>query len=136
MTDLLLMPDAELAALRAQLVTELGESVDFTPGTFQTERPRCGRAGCHCMVAGDPGHAPRYTVMRYEAGKTVKRTVPARLAEIVKQRVDRWVVFKSLVDRIADINAELSRRLLLGEHVAKQGSRPVGEKGGSSARKG
>ena len=135
MDDLKMMPDAELTALRTELVASLGESADFTPGTFQAERPRCGKPNCHCATPGDPGHSPRFTVMRYESGRTVKRTVPARLAETVRERVSRWDVFKSLVDRIADINAEISRRLLIGEHVSKSGSSPVGgEKGGCSTK--
>ena len=136
MDDLMLMPDAELAARRTQLVAQLGESADFTPGTFQAERPRCGRAGCHCMTAGDPGHELHYSVMRYVGGKTVKRTVPVRLAQVVKQRVEMWGVFKSLVDQIADINAEISRRLLLGEHVTGHAAPAGGEKGGSTIRSG
>jgi hypothetical protein len=129
------VPDAELVALRARLVTRLVETADFTPGTFQVERPRCGKPGCHCGVEGDPGHTPRYTVMRYEAGKTVKRTVPAGLARLMRARVETWGVFKASVDRIADVNTEMSRRMLAGERVGANAS-PSGEKkGGSSTRR-
>ena len=135
MDDLTVIPDKDLKTLRAQLVEQLGGVSDFTPGTFQDEWGRCGKPSCHCHLAGDPGHGPRYSVVRYVAGKTVKRTVPARLVDVVRESVDRWRVFKSITDQIGDINAEMSRRLLVGEHVTRHGSSPVGgEKGGSSAR--
>jgi len=72
--------------------------------------------------------------MRYELGKPVKRTVPARLAVVVRQRVERWGVFKSLVDSISAVNAEVSRRMLLDHPPAVRPAPPIGgEKGGSTS---
>jgi len=130
MDDLSLRSDGELAAMRESLVSQLDGVADFTPGAFQEEWGRCGKLNCHCHAPGDPGHGPRYSVMRYEGGRPVKRAVPARLAGAFRERVDRWGVFKSLVDAISSVNSEVSRRLLLAGKADMARPGVSGQKGG------
>ena len=130
MDDLTVKSDSELVQLREVLVSQLDGVADFTPGAFQEEWGRCGKPNCHCHDGGDRGHGPRYSVMRYEGGRPVKRAVPSRLAGVVKARVDRWGVFKSLVDAISSVNTEVSRRLLLSGKCDVAGSVSTGQKGG------
>jgi hypothetical protein len=119
-----------LVVRREELARGLAGAVDFTPGTLQEEWGRCGKAACHCHEEGDPGHGPRYSLMRYEQGRPVKRKVPARLVEEVRARTGAWAAFKSGCGEIADVNAELSRRWLAGEPSAAEAA-PGGQRGGS-----
>jgi hypothetical protein len=135
MDDLKAMGAARLRGLRDELAGALPGLADFTPGSFQSEMFKCGKQNCHCQTDGDPGHGPRFAVLRYERGKTVKTTVPSRLAEEFRGRVGVWDGFKAASSRLADVNAELSRRLAAGEETGQADPPGAGgEKGGSTRR--
>jgi hypothetical protein len=123
----------ELEALREEVAARLAATPRFAPGTFQQEWGRCGKANCHCHNEGDPGHGPRYSIMRYESGRAVKRKVPAHLADQAKAQTGVWDAFRSDCAELADIDAELTKRWLDGEAVEAP---PGGEaeKGGSGTR--
>lgn len=127
--DLEGMTAGRLARLRDALLAELGEAAVFTPGSFQEEWRRCGKKNCHCARDGDKGHGPFYSVERWEAGRARKKRVPAGLAGQVRARVAAWDRFQRVCARIADVNAEESRRLLLDQDVRPAA---VGQKGGSA----
>ena len=126
--------DEELQHRREQLVGELAGLQDFTPGSFQEERLACGKPGCHCGRGGDQRHGPYRSIHRYQAGKTVKKAVPAHLADEFRERCARWEAFQAVVAEVADINAELSARELERRRRPQSKDRAqVGEKGGSPA---
>jgi hypothetical protein len=128
-----------LEAARAELLSRLVVSGPMTPGSFQEEWTRCGKAGCHCAREGDPGHGPYRSVMRYQAGRTVKRAVPAALEEEFRGRVGRWQEFEGACRELADVEWELSARALgraRGGVVDGGPAGPAGEKGGSATRVG
>jgi len=108
--------DKDLQDLRQELLDRLDDYQDFTPGSLQEDR-KCGRQNCHCAQPGDPGH-PRYSVMRYQPGGNSKRAVPRGLLDEVKDRIARWNDFQRVCAEIADVNHELSRRLLAGGRPA------------------
>lgn len=126
MVDVEMLPDEALAGLRREALGRLGQVADFTPGSFQEEWGRCGKPTCHCARPGDRGHGPSYSVVRWEAGRTRKRRVPATMADVIRQRVADWDAFQQVCRDLAEINSEASRRLLL---TARPG--PGAEKGGS-----
>jgi hypothetical protein len=105
------LADSVLEARRRELTGRLAGLQEFTAGSFQEEYKRCGKRSCHCQEAGDPGHGPYLSVVRYEAGRTVKMVVPARLGEVVRGRVARWDEFRAVCAEVAEVNQELSRRL-------------------------
>jgi hypothetical protein len=121
-----------LTRRRGELARGLAAAADFIPGTLQEEWGRCGKPACHCHREGDPGHGPRYSIMRYEQGRSAKRKVPASLADQVRTGTEAWAAFKSACAEIADVNAELSRRWLAGEAGAEAAS--GGQRGGFSTR--
>jgi hypothetical protein len=127
-------PTHALAERRAELAAGLARAADFTPGTLQEEWGRCGKPACHCHKDGDPGHGPRYSIMRYENGRPAKRKVPAHLAEQAKAKTAAWRAFKAACAEIGDINAELTRRWLAGGLDADAAS--GGERGGSATAAG
>ncbi|MDR1188318.1 MAG: hypothetical protein LBK95_12840 [Bifidobacteriaceae bacterium] len=121
-----------LTERRNALARGLAGAADFTPGTLQEEWGRCGKPGCRCHQEGDPGHGPRYSLMRYEQGRPVKRKVPARLADQARARTEAWAAFKSACAEIADVNAELSRRWLAGGTAPEAAT--CGQRGGFGPR--
>jgi hypothetical protein len=126
------MTSEELTARRQRLVEQLGPLQDFTPGSFQEEWGRCGKPGCHCAREGDRGHGPHRSVLRYRAGKTVKRAVPPGAAPAFRDKVARWDEFGRVCAEIADIGWELSMREL---DLAGQGRLP-GVPSGRDTKKG
>lgn len=126
------MSSEELGAERQRLVERLGPLQDFTPGSFQEEWGRCGKAGCHCAREGDPGHGPHRSVLRYHAGRTVKRAVPGGAEAAFRDKVGRWDEFDRACGEIADINWELSMR----ELARVKQARPVGVPAGGDPKKG
>lgn len=125
--------EAELDAERVRLAESLAGLSDFTPASLHQEWRRCGKASCRCAKPGDPGHGPRHTLVRRQAGRVVTRQVPAGLVEEYQERTGRWAEFQQVCGRLAEVNAEVDRRRLL----ASTGDRRPGsgaEKGGSAAR--
>lgn len=125
--------EAELDAERVRLAESLAGLSDFTPASLHQEWRRCGKASCRCAKPGDPGHGPRHTLVRRQAGRVVTRQVPAGLVEEYQERTGRWAEFQQVCGRLAEVNAELDRRRLL---ASTSDRRPAAgaEKGGSKAR--
>jgi hypothetical protein len=117
--------DEELRAGREELLARLAVAGGMTPGSFQEEWTRCGKGACHCAEDGDAGHGPYRSVLRYQAGRTVKRAVPAALVDEFRGRVGRWGEFERACGELADIEWELSLREL------GRARRGVGAEGGA-----
>lgn len=124
--------DAELDGERRRLADSLAGLSDFTPASLHEEWRRCGKATCRCAREGDPGHGPRHTLVRRQAGRVVTRQVPALLVAEFTERTGRWAEFQAVCGRLAEINAELDRRRL---HRGPTAGRPAAgaEKGGSKS---
>jgi hypothetical protein len=123
--------DGELDAERRQVAESLAGLADFTPASLHEEWRRCGKPSCRCARPGDPGHGPRHTLVRRQAGRVVTRQVPAGLVAEYQERTTRWVEFQAACSRLAEVNAELDRRRLL--RAVPGGRAAAGpEKGGSS----
>lgn len=130
MDDLEGMRLDQLDGLRNELVAELTMTTVFTPGSFQEEWRRCGKTNCHCARDGDPGHGPFFSVERWEQGKSRKRRVPAGVVPQVRGRVAAWEKFQRVCGKLADVNAEESRRLLLEPGGGSVRPALTGQKGG------
>jgi hypothetical protein len=136
MTDYQAMTPEELTAIRQQLINRMSELQDLTPGSFQEEWGRCGKTNCHCAQQDDPGHGPHRSVLRYQAGRTIKRAVPAALVDTFKSKVARWDEFARAYSEVADIDWELSMRELAHAKHPTPPTPPTreAEKGGSRTR--
>ena len=106
------LDDNELTRVRRRLSALLMRLVDFTPASLHQEWRRCGKPGCSCARPDDPGHGPRYKLVRREGGRVVTWQVPAGLAEEYRARTHRWKQFQRVCAQLADVNAELDRRRL------------------------
>lgn len=71
--------DSELDAERQRVADSLAGVADFTPASLHEEWRRCGKPTCRCARPGDPGHGPRHTLVRRQAGRVVTRQVPTAL---------------------------------------------------------
>ena len=122
--------DAELDAERERLADSLAGLSDFTPASLHEEWRRCGKPTCRCAREGDPGHGPRHTLVRRQAGRVVTRQVPVPMVPEFTERTRMWAEFQAACGRLAEVNAELDRRrLLLAVPVGQSAS--GAEKGGS-----
>lgn len=121
--------DSELDAERCRLADSLAGLSDFTPASLHEEWRRCGKPTCRCAKPGDPGHGPRHTLVRRQAGRVVTRQVPAGMVTEYQERTGRWAEFQAACGRLAEVNAEVDRRRLLSRTPA---GRPAAgaEKGG------
>ena len=121
-----------LESRRDEAVRQLSLLGVFTPGSVNQTWSKCGKPTCHCATPGDPGHGPRVLWTRYAQGKTVSRTVPARVAEQVGRGVAVYEQFMDRVKEISEINAVLTERELTLPGVARGGgSGSAGQKRGS-----
>jgi len=102
-----------LLARRDEAVRSLALLGEFTPGSVNETWSKCGKPTCHCAREGDPGHGPRVLWVRYEQGKTVSRTVPARMTGQVRAGVGAYQRFMDTVKEVTGINAVLAERGLV-----------------------
>jgi hypothetical protein len=123
---------AWLEKRREEIVGALSLSGEFTPGSVGPTFRKCGKPTCHCAVAGDVGHGPRWLWNWPRAGRTMTTQVPAARVDEFGEGVAGWRRFQGLVDDLVDVNAEIARRGLVVPGLARS-PRPgsSGEKGGS-----
>ncbi|GAA2184205.1 hypothetical protein GCM10009785_31140 [Brooklawnia cerclae] len=124
--------DDELYAERRRLADSLPGLADFTPASLHEEWRRCGKPTCRCARKGDPGHGPRYTLVRRRMGRVVTRRVPAVMVAEFEERTKRWAQFQQACSRLAEVNAELDRRRLLGEAGAGRSATGAERQGGAT----
>jgi len=122
--------DDELDAERRRLADSLAGLSEFTPASLHEEFRRCGKPTCRCGRPGDPGHGPRHTLVRRQEGRVVTRQVPGPMVAEFTERTGRWVEFRAVCSRLAEVNAEADRRRLLGSGSDRWPAAEV-EKGGS-----
>jgi Family of unknown function (DUF6788) len=53
---------------------------DMRPGSIVGAIRRCGKPGCHCARADDPGHGPNLRITYKLHGKTVTEALPSNPA--------------------------------------------------------
>ena len=97
---------ARLRKRKADLLKLFPVPHDLLPGSLSESHMRCGKPGCHCAQAGDPGHS--FWTLTFMV-RTKKRTlhIPKELVDEVRQRVEAGRVFHDAVREILAANAEL-----------------------------
>ncbi len=98
----------QLLESRREVASLVPDLEAFISGSLQSQRRRCGKAGCRC--AEGELHGP----YQYLAVRTGRRTrmvyVPAELAEEVRRRVTLGQSVRTALARISAINLELLSR--------------------------
>ncbi|SRR6266404_982189 len=98
----------QLRAGRARLARQLPDVEATLRGSLQSQRRRCGKAGCRC-AEGDL-HGP-YIYLSVRMGeRSGLLYVPAEVAQEVKRRVETTGRIEAALAEISAINLELLAR--------------------------
>lgn len=81
---------------------------DLRPGTLAENYRKCGKPGCHCARAGDPGHGPSYVLTRSQGGRTRSVRVRADEVEETRRLVDEYRRFRELSGEFLDASEALA----------------------------
>ena len=111
----------EGAALREALA-RVG---DFRPGTLTSRFRKCGKPTCHCAREDDPGHGPKWVLVRTVDGKTRNWSIPDEAVEETQTQVAEYQRFRQLTGALIEVNERLCEERL----AAKQGGVPERKKG-------
>jgi hypothetical protein len=88
------------------LLRRLPIPADVLPGTLTETHSKCGKSGCHCSVADDPGHVAWTLTFMSEGRRRVER-IPKEWVDSVRARVEAGREFQDAVREVLTANAEL-----------------------------
>lgn len=92
-------PDLEL---RGRLIRSLGALREMLPGSFVERQRSCGRPNCHC-ADGKNLHS-QFQISLLVDGKPKTFSIPAKLADQVRQRIEMRHRLDAAVATICSIN--------------------------------
>jgi len=96
------MPSDPDLQTRGRLIRSLGALREMLPGSFVERKRACGRPNCHC-ADGKALHA-QFQISVLVAGKPKTFTIPARLVEQVRQKIEMRHRFDAAAASICGIN--------------------------------
>jgi hypothetical protein len=100
-------PDAaRLRQRKFQVLRRFSLPADLLPGALTESHSRCGKPGCHCADARDPGHSA-WTLTFMSDGKRRVERIPKEWVEVVTRRVRAGREFQDAVREMLTANAEL-----------------------------
>jgi hypothetical protein len=102
-----------------QVLGRLQLPPDLLPGTLTETHSKCGKSGCHCAAADDPGHVAWTLTFMSEGRRRVER-IPKEWVDGVRARVQAGRDFQDAVREVLTANAEL---LVLARNQKRKSSR-------------
>jgi hypothetical protein len=120
-------PLASLIDDRSKLLQQISELGDFQPGSITSATRRCGKPGCHCAQANDPGHGPHFQLTQKIDGKTVTQNLPSPAAVRKAEReIAQYREFRGLTEELVDVSRKICRLRPLEETepTAQEKKRP------------
>jgi hypothetical protein len=103
-------PLSTLVDDRAALLRRISELGDFQPGSITSAVRRCGKPGCHCAKAGDPGHGPHFQLTQKIGGKTATQNLPSQAAlRKAEAEIAEFRKFRSLTGELVEVNRKICR---------------------------
>jgi hypothetical protein len=97
---------------RSQLLAELSRLGYFRPGSITALVRRCGKPGCRCSQADDPGHGPNLRLTYKVNGKTHSESLPNRAAvRRAEREIAEFRRFQQLSRDFVEVNTEICRLL-------------------------
>src|SRR5271165_285539 len=88
--------------LRGRLVRSLGSLREMLPGSFVERKRSCGRPTCHC-ADGKRLHS-QYQISVLIDGKPKALNIPAKLVEMVRQKIEMRRRFDAAAATICKVN--------------------------------
>ena len=102
----------QLERRRSQLLEELSRLRHFRAGSITALVRRCGKPGCRCSQANDPGHGPNLRLTYKVNGKTYSESLPNQAAVRKAEReIAEFRRFHQLSRDFVDVNAKICRLL-------------------------
>jgi hypothetical protein len=97
-----------LEARRGALLAALSGLHDMRPGSIVGAIRRCGKPGCHCAQAGDPGHGPNLRITYKARGKTVTEALPSSAAvRKAEQEIAEFRRFQELSEELVEVSGQI-----------------------------
>jgi hypothetical protein len=118
-----------LANQRARIVDRIAGLKDFRPGSISATVRKCGKPGCRCARAGDPGHGPNFRLTYKAKGKTFTEVLPDQeTLRKAEREIAEFRKFQRLVSDLVNVNATICR---IRAANLKRESRPLRRRWGN-----
>jgi hypothetical protein len=106
---------ADLERRRAQLLRELSQIGYFRAGSITALVRRCGKPGCRCSEADDPGHGPNLRLTYKANGKTYSESLSNQAAaRKARREIARFRKFQQWNREFVKVNTSICRLLTAG----------------------
>ena len=100
-----------LETRRSALLAAISGLNDMRPGSIVGAVRRCGKPGCHCAQANDPGHGPSLRITYKIRGKTVTEALPSNAAVRKAEReVAEFRRFQKLSEELVEVSGQICRQ--------------------------
>lgn len=100
-----------LETRRRDLLTAISDLHDMRPGSIVGAIRRCGKPGCHCAQANDPGHGPNLRITYKLHGKTVTEALPSNAAvRKAEQEIAEFRRFQKLSEELVEVSGQICRQ--------------------------
>jgi hypothetical protein len=100
-----------LETRRGTLLAAISGVHDMRPGSIVGAMRRCGKPGCHCAQAGDPGHGPNLRLTYKARGKTVTEALPSNAAvRKAEQEIAEFRRFQKLSEELVEVSGQICRQ--------------------------
>lgn len=107
----MLDPLQNLEVRRRDLLAAIHGLHDMRPGSIVGAIRRCGKPGCHCAKANDPGHGPNLRITYKLHGKTVTEALPSSAAvRKAEQEIAEFRRFQKLSEELVEVSGQICRQ--------------------------
>ena len=106
------MPEvlAGLKSRRSELLKELCQLGDFRAGSITALVRPCGKRGCRCSRADDPGHGPNLRLTYKLNGKTYSESLPTSAAiRKARREIAEFRKFHKLTRDLIEVSTKICR---------------------------
>ena len=109
--------DARREAIRRELAS-IGE---LRPGSLFERYRKCGKPGCHCARAGDPGHGPNWVLTARVNGRALTRAIPREAVAETRAQIGEYRRLRALTAELVEVSEELCHaRLSAGREAGRE----------------
>jgi hypothetical protein len=129
-------PLLKLESRRSDLLAAISGLRDMRPGSIVGAIRRCGKPGCHCAQANDPGHGPNLRITYKLHGKTVTEALPSNAAvRKAEQEIAEFRHFRKLSEELVEVSGQICRQRPIKDTLtAEEKKRPKRSKPRSRAK--
>ena len=113
-----------LETRRSALLAAISGLNDMRPGSIVGAVRRCGKPGCHCAQANDPGHGPSLRITYKIRGKTVTEALPSNAAVRKAEReVAEFRRFQKLSEELVEVSGQICRQRPVEDTLTPEGKK-------------